>query len=78
MYIYIYIYYVYIGLTRITYSAWLTLGSPEAEYIIHMRVVAPQEYVNIYSTRRVNNAWWKEWKSAVSLAKRSPSLGTVL
>jgi len=24
----------------------------QAEYVIHMRVVAPQEYVNIYSTRR--------------------------
>ena len=25
----------------------------QAEYIIHIRVVAPQEYVNIYSTSRV-------------------------
>jgi len=25
----------------------------QAEYAIHMLVVAPQEYVNIYSTRRV-------------------------
>jgi len=25
----------------------------QAEYGIHIRVVAPQEYVNIYSTRRV-------------------------
>ena len=24
----------------------------QAEYVIHIRVVAPQEYVNIYSTRR--------------------------
>jgi len=25
----------------------------QAEYVIHICVVAPQEYVNIYSTRRV-------------------------
>jgi len=25
----------------------------QAEHVIHMLVVAPQEYVNIYSTRRV-------------------------
>ena len=26
----------------------------QAEYVIRIRVVAPQEYVNIYSTRRVS------------------------
>ena len=25
----------------------------QAEYVIHVRVVAPQEYVSIYSTRRI-------------------------
>jgi len=25
----------------------------QAEYVIHIRVIAPQEYVKIYSTRRV-------------------------
>ena len=25
----------------------------QAEYVLHIRVVAPQEYVNIYSTRRM-------------------------
>jgi len=27
----------------------------QAEYAIHVLVVAPQEYVNIYSTRRISN-----------------------
>jgi len=27
----------------------------QAEYVFHIRVVAPQEYVNIYSTRRVTS-----------------------
>jgi len=29
----------------------------QAEYVIHFLVVAPQEYVNIYSTRRVLGEW---------------------
>ena len=32
----------------------------QAEYIIHIRVVAPQEYVNIYSTRRVQTGRGRE------------------
>jgi len=29
----------------------------QAEYVIHMHVVAPQEYVKIYSTRRNLRPW---------------------
>jgi len=28
-------------------------GFNQAEYVIHILVIAPQEYVNIYSTRRL-------------------------
>ena len=29
----------------------------QAEYVIHILVVAPREYVNIHSTRRVGGCW---------------------
>jgi len=33
----------------------------QAEFVIHIVVVAPQEYVNIYSTRRVSCIRTMQW-----------------
>jgi len=35
----------------------------QAEYAIHIRVVASQEYVNTYSTRRCTSAVWRRGRS---------------
>jgi len=43
----------------------------QAEYVIHMRVAASQEYVNTYSTRRTVDDWLK-WSIYVCVLCGSP------
>jgi len=41
--------------TLTMYVSMSYTGFTQAEYGIHIRVIAPQEYVNLYSTRRVRS-----------------------
>jgi len=46
-------------------------GVNQAEYRIHILVVAPQEYVNLYSTRRSNQS------RATTSDQKNPNLSTL-